>query len=77
MYPKGGARGLQRFTFLKYYNAREWESTSRFTLGLNAAKNIDYIKNASSRSCVELNFVQKQFLIIIMIFLTTQTRKLN
>ncbi len=43
IYIRNEARGLQRFAFLKYYNAQEWESTSRFTLGLNAAKNIGYI----------------------------------
>ncbi len=37
-----GARGLQRLSLVKYYNVLEWES--RFTLGLNAAKNTDYFK---------------------------------
>ncbi len=26
-YPKSGARGFQRFVFLKYYNALKWESS--------------------------------------------------
>ncbi len=34
-------RDLTVFLFLKYYNVREWES--RFTLGLNAAKNTENI----------------------------------
>ncbi len=34
----------------------EWES--RFTSGLNAAKNTDHIKNASNKNCSELNFLQ-------------------
>ncbi len=33
---------MNTLRFLKYYNALEWES--RFTLGLNGAKNIDYIE---------------------------------
>ncbi len=40
--PRSGARGLQRLICLKYYNALKWEM--RFALGLNAAKNSDYIK---------------------------------
>ncbi len=39
---RSGARGLHRLSFLKYYNVLE--SESRFTLGLKAAKNADYIK---------------------------------
>ncbi len=31
-----GARGLERLSYWKYYNALQWEST--FTQGLNAAK---------------------------------------
>ncbi len=59
--PWSGARGLQRLIFLKYYNTLKWES--RFTLGLNTAKNMHYIKkiskNASNESCLELNFIHK------------------
>ncbi len=42
-----GARGLQTLPCLKYYNK------SRFTLGLNAAKNKNNValKNASNKSC--------------------------
>ncbi len=42
IYPRCGARGLQRFVILKYYNAQEWECI--FTLELNTAKNIDNIE---------------------------------
>ncbi len=35
-----------------------WNWESRFDLGLNAAKNTDYIKSASNESCSELNFLQ-------------------
>ncbi len=42
-FSKSGARDLQRLICLKYYNVLKLQSG--FTLGLNAAKNIDYIKN--------------------------------
>ncbi len=35
----------------------EWES--RFILGLNAAKNADYMKNGSNKNCSELISLQK------------------
>ncbi len=38
---RSGTRELERLPFLKYYNALKQES--RFTLGLNAAKNTHYI----------------------------------
>ncbi len=39
-------------------NALEWESS--FTLGLNTAKNTDYIeKLAWNKSCAELNILEK------------------
>ncbi len=40
--PRSGAMGLQRLPCSKYYNVLKWES--RFTLGHNAAKNMDYMK---------------------------------
>ncbi len=42
--PKPGLElgGLQRSPSLKYYNV--WKRESRFTLGLNAAKNMHYTK---------------------------------
>ncbi len=40
--PRSGARGLERFPSLKYYNVLKRES--RFNLGLNAVKNTHYIK---------------------------------
>ncbi len=39
------------------FEIMEWES--RFTLGVNYAKNSDYIKNVSSKNCLEFNFGQK------------------
>ncbi len=41
IYPRNGARRLQRFAILKYYNAQKWECI--FILELNTAKDIDYI----------------------------------
>ncbi len=49
--PGSGAQELQRLTCLKYYNVLKWES--RFTLGLNAAKNTDYIKKTLQIKVVE------------------------
>ncbi len=40
--PRGGARGLERLACLKYYNVLKCEN--RLNLGLNAAKNSDYMK---------------------------------
>ncbi len=57
MYPRSGSRSSKNLTFLKYYNALEWESS--ITLRLNAVKNIDYIKKGSNKSCTKLNFLQK------------------
>ncbi len=42
IFPKSGAKGLQKLPFSKYYKVLKWES--RFTLGLNAAENADHIK---------------------------------
>ncbi len=39
------------------FEIMEWES--RFTLGVNAGKNTDYIKNVSNKNCLEFNFRQK------------------
>ncbi len=41
IFPRSGIRELQGQPFLKYYNVLEWES--KRTLGLNIAKNTDYI----------------------------------
>ncbi len=40
-----------------YYDA--WKLGNRLTLGLNAAENTNYMKKISSKSCLELNFLQK------------------
>ncbi len=42
---------------LKCYNTLQWES--RFTLWLNAAKNLIISKNGSNEGCAKLNFLQK------------------
>ncbi len=42
VFPKNGARGLQRLSSLKHYNILKREK--RFTLKLDAAKNTHYIK---------------------------------
>ncbi len=62
MSPRSGASGIQRLSCLKYYNTLKW--ASRFTLGLNAAAKNTVLskkkkKNASNKSCLELNFLQK------------------
>ncbi len=57
IFPKSGARGLQRSVCLKSHNVQKYEI--RFTMELNAAKNTYYIKKTSNKSCSELNFTQK------------------
>ncbi len=42
---------------MKYCNVLKWEG--RLTLVLNAVKNTNYLKKASSKSCWEFNFLQK------------------
>ncbi len=51
-----GARGLGRLIWLKY-NVQKWQII--LTLGLNAAKNTDFMEKASSKSCLELNSSQR------------------
>ncbi len=51
------ARWLQRLQILKYYNVLEQES--RFTLGLNAAKNTDYIKKCLKLKLFRIKFPTK------------------
>ncbi len=46
-----------RLTCLKYYNEMKWES--RFTLGLNAAKNTDYIKKHFKEKLLKMKFPTK------------------
>ncbi len=45
IFPRSGARWLEKLPSLKYYNVLKWESG--FTLGLIAAKN----KNTSNKKC--------------------------
>ncbi len=56
-YPQSGARGLQRFIWLKYYIVQKCEVI--FTLGLKAVKNTDFMEKSSSKSCLELNFQEE------------------
>ncbi len=44
MYPRSGARELERLTSSKYYSEGKQEIT--FNLGLNAAKNVHRIKKS-------------------------------
>ncbi len=55
--PRSGARLLERLMWLKYYNVQKRQII--FTLGLNAAKNTDFIKKVSRKSCLEINSLQK------------------
>ncbi len=54
--PRSRTRGLQRFAFLKYYNALKWEN---WLQGWTLPKLPIVTKNASNKSCSELNFLQK------------------
>ncbi len=54
--PRSGAEAPETAMF-EIYSVLKWES--RLTLGINAAKFIDYIlKNVLNKSCSELNFQQ-------------------
>ncbi len=55
--PRCGAGRLKRLIWLKYYNVQKRQIT--FTLGLNTVKNTAYMEKASSKSCIELNSLQK------------------
>ncbi len=48
---QSGAMGLERLPCLKYYNVLKQEN--RLTLGLNAVKNIDYMKKKLEVKVVE------------------------
>ncbi len=56
---RSGAMVFKIFAFLKYYNAWEWASTIRFTLGVNAAKNIDYIEKCFKQKFHRIEFPTK------------------
>ncbi len=56
-----------------FNNALEWES--RFTLGLNAAKNTDYIKNCLKQKLSRIKFPKKN--LIGCISLSTSRVKLG
>ncbi len=57
IFPQSGTTRLERLIWLKYYNVQQRQII--FTLGSNAAKNTEFIKKASSKSCLELNSLQK------------------
>ncbi len=57
VFPRSGARGFERFPSLQNYY--EQKRGSRFSLGLDAAKNTHCIKKKINKSCSKLNFVQK------------------
>ncbi len=44
IFPRSGATRLERLIWLKYYNVQKRQII--FTLGLNAAKNTDFMKKA-------------------------------
>ncbi len=54
IFPRSGARVLQRLLPLKYYNVQKWES--RYILGLDAAKNTHYV-----RKCFKLKLLSTEF----------------
>ncbi len=58
IFPRSGARRGSKqchFRNIEMYKKRQ----SRLTLKLRLVKNTHYVKNASNKSCCELNFVQK------------------
>ncbi len=58
MYPKSGARGLQRFAFLKYYD--HWNEKVHFMAEHCQKYKLPIIsKNSWNKSCAELNFLKK------------------
>ncbi len=48
---------LQRLPFLKYFNVLEWEG--RFTLGLNAEENTNYLKKSFKQKLFRIKFPAK------------------
>ncbi len=70
-----GVTGLIRFIWLKYYNEQKWQII--FTLGLNAAKNNDYMEKSCSKSCLELNSLQKSLQVCMSISHQSGARELE
>ncbi len=60
------------FTVLKCIQKRQ----CRFTLKLNTAKNMHYVKSFLNKSCSELNFVQKSQWAHMSVFLSSGAREL-
>ncbi len=54
IFPRSGARGLERFPFLKNYYVQK--RGSRFSLGLDAAKNMHRIKKSFKQKLFEIEF---------------------
>ncbi len=65
--PRSGIKGFERLPSLKYYNVQKWES--EFTLGSTLPKIRIISKHASTKSCGELNSVQKSKYAYMFIFL--------
>ncbi len=56
--PCSGARGLERFTLLKYYIVQKWQIT--FNLGLNAAENTCHIQKSFKWKWFRIKFRKKK-----------------
>ncbi len=44
IFPRGGARGLERLIWLKNYTVQNWQNT--FNVGLNTAKNMHHMEKS-------------------------------
>ncbi len=69
--PKRGVKDLQRLISFKCYKVLKWES--RFTLGLNAAKNTDYIKKSFKEKLFWIKFSIKN-LVSAYVYLSSEWR---
>ncbi len=57
-FPRSGVRELQKLLSSKYYYVLKWES--RFTLKLDAAKNMHYVKNFLKSQMFKIKFQTKK-----------------
>ncbi len=57
IFSRTGAKGLGRLIWLKHYYVPKWQIA--FTLRLNVPKNSDFMEKPLSKSCLELNSLQK------------------
>ncbi len=58
IFPRSGARVLKGLKWLKYYNLQKRQIT--FTLGLNAAKNTDYMEKRFKLKLFRIKFSTKK-----------------